>query len=40
MILTLIALFLWLAASVGLAVGSVLVIDAVVFFWRKPWTTN
>jgi hypothetical protein len=35
-LVTLYTLWLWLAASVGLTVGSVLVIDAVVFFWRKP----
>jgi hypothetical protein len=35
-ILTLMVSFLWLAASIGLTVGSVLVIDAVIFFGRKP----
>ena len=28
--------FLWTAASVGLTVGLALVVDAVVYFWRKP----
>ena len=36
MLIMLMTTYLWLAASVGLTVGSVLVIDAVVFFWRKP----
>jgi hypothetical protein len=28
--------YLWLAVSIGLTVGSVLAIDAVIFFGRKP----
>ena len=36
MLVTFMMSFLWLAASVGLTVGSVLVIDAVIFFGRKP----
>jgi hypothetical protein len=35
-ILMLMVSFLWLAASIGLTVGSVLIIDAVIFFGRKP----
>ena len=36
MLILLMTMYLWLVASVGLTIGSVLVIDAVVFFWRKP----
>ena len=36
MLIMLMTTYLWLAASVGLTVGSVLVIDAVIFFGRKP----
>jgi hypothetical protein len=36
MLITLMTVYLWLAVSIGLTVGSVLIIDAVVSFGRKP----
>ena len=40
MLVTFMFSFLWLSASIGLTIGFVLVIDAVLYLWRKPWTTN
>lgn len=36
MLVTFMMSFLWLAASVGLTIGFVMVVDALLFFWRKP----
>ena len=36
MLITLMTLFLWLAVSIGITIGFVLIVDAAVFFGRKP----
>lgn len=35
-LVNLMTVYLWLAASVGLTIGVVLVIDAMLYFWRNP----
>lgn len=35
MLVTLMTLFLWLAVSIGFTIGFVLIVDALLFFWRN-----